>query len=87
MARTGGISGSTSGDLALASTTSPRQERLDRDTANLLFRAAVETSEEAILDALFAAETTAGRAGHVMLALPVAKALDLLRARGVPVRA
>lgn len=87
MARTGGISGSTSGDVSVAFTTSPRQERLDRETMNLLFRAAAETSEEAILDALFAAETTTGRDGHVMPALPVARTLDMLRARGIPVRA
>lgn len=84
MARTGAISGVTSGDVALAFTISPRAERLERDVMNLLFRAAVEAAEEAILDALFAAESTVGRAGHVMPALPIAQTLALLRARGVP---
>ncbi|MGQ0551398.1 MAG: P1 family peptidase [Armatimonadota bacterium] len=86
MARTGAISGETSGDLAVAFTTNARQERQERDTMNALFRAAVETAEEAILDALFAAETTAGRDGHVMPALPIPATLEILRRHGVPVR-
>lgn len=86
MARTGAISGETSGDLAVAFTTNARQERQERDTMNALFRAAVETAEEAILDALFAAETTAGRDGHTMPALPIPATLEILRRRGVSVR-
>ena len=52
---------------------------------NLLFRAAVETSEEAIVDALFAADTTIGRNGHTMAALPIPETLRLLRQAGVAV--
>lgn len=83
MARTGAISGVTSGDLAVAFTVSPGQERQEREVMNLLFRAAVETAEEAIVDALFAAETTTGRDGHTMPALPISKTLELLRMGGV----
>lgn len=86
MARTGAISGETSGDLAVAFTTSPRQERQDRSVMNQLFRAAVEASEEAILNALFAAQTTEGRDGHVMPALPIPETLMILRRHGVAVR-
>ncbi len=86
MARTGAISGQTSGDLVVAFSTQPGQERQEREMMNLLFRAAVETAEEAILDALFAAETTEGRDGHVMPALPVDQTLALLELRGVRVR-
>lgn len=86
MARTGAISGQTSGDLAVAFTTNTRQERQDRPVINGLFRAAVEGSEEAILNALFAAETTQGRDGHVMPALPIPEVLALLRRHGVDVR-
>ncbi len=86
MARTGGISGQTSGDLAVAFSTSPTQERQDRPVINALFRAAVEASEEAILNALFAAQTTEGRDGHVMPALPIPEVLMLLRRHGVAVR-
>lgn len=86
MARTGAISGQTSGDLAAAFTTNPRQERQDRTVMNGLFRAAVEASEEAILNGLFAAETTEGRDGHAMPALPIDEVLGILRHHGVPVR-
>jgi D-aminopeptidase len=86
MARTGAISGQTSGDLAVAFTTTPRQERQDRTVINGLFRATVEASEEAILNALFAAETTEGRDGHVMPALPLPEVLKILHRHGVDVR-
>jgi D-aminopeptidase len=86
MARTGGISGQTSGDLTVAFTTSPRQERPEAATMNGLFRAAVEASEEAILNALFTAETTIGRDGHVIEALPLSATLDILRRHGVGVK-
>jgi D-aminopeptidase len=86
MARTGAISGQTSGDLVVAFTTSAEPTRPSRELMNLLFRATVETAEEAILDALFAAETTAGRGGHVMPALPREQTLALLVDHGVRVK-
>jgi len=86
MARTGAVSGQTSGDLVIAFTTSTQQSRPERDLMNLLFRATVETAEEAIVDALFAAETTSGRDGHVMPALPVEHTLALLARHGVPLK-
>lgn len=86
MARTGAISGETSGDLAVAFTTHPEQERQDRSVMNTLFRATVEASEEAILNALFMAETTEGRDGHVMPALPIPEVVMILRRHGVTVR-
>jgi len=86
MARTGAISGQTSGDLAVAFSTHPEQARHERGVINGLFRAAVEASEEAILNALFAAEPTEGRDGHRMPALPVAQVLEILRRHGVAVR-
>jgi D-aminopeptidase len=86
MARTGAISGQTSGDLAIAFSTTPRQERADRTAMNALFRAAVESSEEAILNALFTAETTTGRDAHTMPALPLPEVVMILRRHGVPVR-
>lgn len=85
MARTGAISGHASGDLAVAFSTAPHQERQDRVVINGLFRAVVEASEEAILNALFMAEPTEGRDGHVMSALPIPEVLQILRRRGVDV--
>jgi D-aminopeptidase len=85
MARTGGISGWTSGDLAVAFAVSPTQTRIQREAMNLLFRAAVESSEEAILNALFMAEPADGRDGHRVPGLPLERVREILRAHGVPV--
>lgn len=86
MARTGAISGETSGDIALAFSTSPAMARIGRTEINELFRAAVEASEEAILNALFAARAVEGRDGRMMPALPVDEVVAILRRHGVPVR-
>jgi len=45
----------------------------------------VEASEEAILNALFAAHTIEGRDGHVMPALPMDEVIAILRRHGVAV--
>ncbi len=79
MARTGAISGVTSGDLVVAFGTGHERLRLDRSILNLLFRAAVESAEEAILDALFGAEATVGRAGHMLPALPIDDTVAMLQ--------
>lgn len=86
MARTGAISGQRSGDLAVAFSTSPAMTRLDATTIDEMFRATVEASEEAILNALFAAHTMEGRDGHVMPALPVNEVIPILRRHGIAVR-
>jgi D-aminopeptidase len=43
-----------------------------------LFTAAIEAVEEAVANALFAAQTTVGRDGHMLHALPVDRALEIL---------
>jgi D-aminopeptidase len=47
-----------------------------------LFEAAVEATEEAVANALFAAETVVGRNGNTLYALPVDRALDALDRAG-----
>jgi D-aminopeptidase len=47
-----------------------------------LFQAVVEATEEAVVNALFAATTVVGRDGHVLHALPVDRALDVLERHG-----
>jgi D-aminopeptidase len=49
---------------------------------NELFQATVETVEEAILNALFRAETVVGRDGHVREALPLDRVAEILRRHG-----
>jgi D-aminopeptidase len=43
-----------------------------------LFAAAVEATEEAVLDSLFVADTVAGRDGNAAPGLPVARVLELV---------
>jgi D-aminopeptidase len=47
---------------------------------DLLFDATAEATEEAVLNALVAAETMVGRDGHVLHAFPVERALELMKA-------
>jgi D-aminopeptidase len=49
---------------------------------NYLFQAALEATEEAILNALFAAETMVGRDGHVRHALPLEEVMKIMRRYG-----
>ena len=49
----------------------------DRDL-NGLFEAAVDATEEAVLDSLFRATTTTGRFGRVAEALPIDEMLGLM---------
>ncbi|WP_319495764.1 P1 family peptidase [uncultured Cohaesibacter sp.] len=76
LARTGTQFGSGSGDVVLGFTTANRQphsapsnpvmavEMLHEDSLDGLFSATIEVVEEAILNALFAAETTHGKLGR-----------------------
>jgi len=83
IARTGGVAGHTSGDLLLAfsnagSVRVPRgKDKVFVDARFLhdayidpVFEAVIEATEEAILNAMVAAETLTGRDGHVLHALP-----------------
>lgn len=49
---------------------------------NHLFQAALEATEEAILNSLFAAETMVGRDNHVRHALPIEETIKILRRHG-----
>jgi len=84
LARTGATGGHGSGDFVIAFSTANRTPLLTRgltrrievlvetgEALNPLFAAAVEATEEAVLNALCAAETLTGRDGHVAHALPL----------------
>jgi D-aminopeptidase len=80
LARTGSVAGNGSGDLFLAfSTANPAAPKKDgpvtvamlpNEQCNPLFEAVVQATEEAVVNALVAAETMVGRDGHKVLALP-----------------
>lgn len=87
LARTGGIASNGSGDYVIALSVAP--ENLIRDTplykpvylhnddCSPLFLAAIEATEEAILNSLFAAETMTGKGGRTIEALPVEKVVKM----------
>jgi D-aminopeptidase len=89
LARTGSFSGNTSGDIAIAFSTAQwvprdppeeplRETRLADERIDPLLIAAVEATEEAIVDSLFAATTVVGRDGHTVHELPLAATIDIL---------
>jgi D-aminopeptidase len=95
LARTGSPSGHGSGDFILAFANAqtvphrPASTVLDRrvlaedgPAIDRLFSAAVEAVEEAVIDALFRAETIVGRQGHVRAELPLEATLAALRRAG-----
>jgi D-aminopeptidase len=89
IARTGGAGENGSGDLVLAFATGNGglEERSDpvtlrmlpNDLMNPLFYATIEATEEAIVNALLAAETMTGRAGTIVHALDHDLLLEVMR--------
>jgi D-aminopeptidase len=98
LARTGSISHNGSGDFALAFSTGNPISRgafwggeevglaaVEQFDIDPLFAAAAEATEEAIVNALFAAETMTGRDGRRVHALPIDRALaELARCGRLP---
>ncbi len=92
LARTGSVSGNGSGDIFLAfSTANPdaanpegtaRLEMLPNDRMNPLFDAVVQATEEAIVNALVAAEPMTGQNDHRIPALPHDELRQILRKYG-----
>jgi L-aminopeptidase/D-esterase-like protein len=89
LARTGATSGNSSGDIFLAFSTandgvaSAQREihvnMLSNSRISALFSATVEATEEAIVNALVAAETMTGRDGRRVEALPHDRLRELLK--------
>lgn len=95
LGKTGGIASNGSGEYVIAFSTAkelrvsyasdtPVQEgkTLSNDAITPLFIAAIEATEEAILNSLFQAETMSGRDGHTIEALPLDKVKTLLKKYG-----
>jgi D-aminopeptidase len=77
LARTGSVGHHGSGEIFLALSTGDAAASLDS-----LFQAAVDATEEAVLNALWCAETTSGREGRTVEALPHEPVLELLGLTG-----
>jgi D-aminopeptidase len=89
LARLGSFSSNGSGDIAIAFSTSSRvpyetpkdvleEKRVHDGRINPLLLAAVEATEEAIVDSLFTATTVVGRDGNMSPELPVADVVEIL---------
>jgi D-aminopeptidase len=91
LAWVGGVGANGSGDIFLAFSTGNRVP-LDAPVATLrmlgpdqltpVFEAAAEATEEAIVNALTAAETTTGRGGRTVHALPLDRLQEVMRRHG-----
>lgn len=80
LTRTGSILSATSGDYAVAFSTSGKESlQLDSTNLNQLFLAAVEATEESVYNALFAATTMRGRGGNILKEAPIDRIVDLLK--------
>jgi D-aminopeptidase len=90
LARIGSVAHHGSGEIFLAFSTAGRRPRaqfggagsLPDTRLDPLFAATVEATEEAVLNALWAAPDVAGRDGRVVPGLPHDTVLELLRAHG-----
>jgi len=91
LAKTGGIASNGSGDYVVAFSTADQLrishnpdkplktiEVLNNDYTSQLFMAAIEASEEAIINSLFAAKTLKGN-GNIVEALPLNKVIPILK--------
>jgi D-aminopeptidase len=91
LAKAGGIASNGSGDYVVAfssepslrvayASKEPKQSvtLLQNDALSPLFMAAIEATEEAIINSLFAATTTTGNQGHKAEALPLDTVISLL---------
>jgi len=91
LARTGSVASNGSGDFVIAFSTTNIKNRdnkyeitktimaEDGKTMYHFFKAAVEATEEAIINALFAAEDMIGRDNTEIKALPVKKIINMMK--------
>ncbi len=92
LARTGSISGNSSGDIFIAfSTANPgagatsgvaKLSMIPNERIDPIFAATVQATEEAIINALVAAETMTGRDDHMVIGIPHDRVRELMRKYG-----
>jgi D-aminopeptidase len=92
LAKTGGIASNGSGDFVIAFSTNDSVRvdhqpagpvvvvpNLQNDNMSPIFMAAIEATEEAIVNSLLMAETMKGWQGHEIGALPRGRLVEILR--------
>jgi len=93
LAKTGGIASNGSGDYVIALSVNPKNiaalandgpmyspELLKNEAMSPLFLATIEATEEAIINALFAAETLSGKDQQQIESIPKAQVIQLMKA-------
>jgi D-aminopeptidase len=83
LARTGSVAHNGSGEIFLAFSVALGGQQLEGSELDPLFAATVEATEEAVLNAIWAATDVQGREGRVERGLPHDEVLGLLRERVV----
>ncbi len=90
VARTGGVAGNGSGDIFIAFSTANSQaarparrtskvQMIPNDNMTPLFEATILATEEAIINAMVAAETMAGVEGHKVCAIPHRRLMGVMK--------
>jgi D-aminopeptidase len=92
LARTGSVAHHGSGEIFVAFSTGTRVPRADRttpdepplpdETLDFFFAAAVEATEEAVINSLVAADTVVGHDGHTATAVPLDRLTEIMRDHG-----
>ncbi len=94
LAKTGGIASNGSGDYVIAMSVAKgnlvtessnnlyKSEVLSNDAMSPLFLATIEATEEAIINSLFAAQTTTAKGGKKVEALPISKVIEIMKKYG-----
>ena len=92
LARTGTFGGNGSGDIAVAFTTDAKspENAFSKPVQgdgflNILYQAAVEATEESIINALFKSETMIGYQGHIRIELPLDQIREIFDRYGRPI--
>ena len=83
LARTGSVAHHGSGEIFLAVSSAPTRQHVGADALDEIFTAVVDATEEAVLNALWAAVDTTGRDGRLVRALPHEPVLAVLAERGL----
>ncbi|MFC2118407.1 P1 family peptidase [Bacteroidota bacterium] len=92
LAKTGGVASNGSGDYVIAISTAKENrikynssssfyesKTIRNDRMSPLFMAVIEATEEAIINSLFAAETSVGINGRKVEALPIPQVMDIMK--------
>ena len=78
LARTGGIASHSSGDFVIAFSNSDSRPNISDAHLTPLFRAAIEATEEAIINSILKATTMVGRDGNLRNEIPINELMNLL---------